>query len=1042
MKKLTLLFISLFTFLTMFAGEVTEAEALQKAQQFMQGKSFQQKNLRRAPSKNVESKAYYVFNADNNGGFVIIAGDDRMPEILGYADHGNIDMRHLPCNMEWLMSCYTNMIDSLNAYGVNRKWSSRRANNYAKIDPLITTKWGQGAPYNKYCPEVEGEKCPTGCVATAMAQIINYKRWPQEKTTSVDAYTTNSGINMPALEPTSFNWDNMTDDDIARLMLYCGQAAKMNYMLGGSAAEEPSEALKTVFGYSKSTKSWLIKLFEAEHLEETVYKELAKDCPVYYSGSNSVEGHAFVVDGYKDGMFHINWGWNGDADGYFVITGLTEDVMPFPADWSSSMIFGVEPSPSKTDEAKVITYSFLTVERNTYRRNASEDFLFPITFYGEFFCDYDVSCYVGVGLYRDNELIKVIAPQLVQFPLKMSNDFLYFSNVSIGNIPQGTYSICPVYRHDEAGEWKEVEGSNPNYLVAHVGEKTLYIDYFVDEWNGNYKDYGYQEINGVTYGLTFQFNTNWAYVLPYQLTDKYSGDVVIPSSVEYEGKKFVVREERSSPFIGSENLKSLSAAIDQAIEVIDCPNLTQLDLRCGHYITIQNCPKLESIEFPVTTESPSISNCAKLKTIKFTNIVPNFGIQFNEYDFPSLTDVYFAATTPPEVVGYSTDFPISNNPNVSIHVPKGSIPLYKNSAWKLWNIVDDNQTASFVKWGYCHGDKTEPNGFVVGERGDVDHEVAMRIDSKDLVAYKGCKITSVEVFSPSRALNDWGYEEYEYVFITKRGTDYLVKQPFEIVRGAWNTVKLDEPYTITGEELFVGVGRRGAIGANFADMSFVPDAVWGRFMGNDPNITNATIGKWDYVKECPFKEGPSSLKAHPLPLRFAIEGDHVPEGIVIRELEMADNETENAESRSQRANDKGIVINGVIRNRSLETVSSYTIEWSIDGGEKQSKTFNSMLAPNATEAISFELPPITTNGTHTVATNVTMVNENANQLEGLNMPTLELTITDGTDPDNVKAIKNPNNMIDDPRVYDLQGRKIISPTKGVYIINGKKVLVK
>ena len=101
-----------------------------------------------------------------------------------------------------------------------------------------------------------------------------------------------------------------------------------------------------------------------------------------------------------------------------------------------------------------------------------------------------------------------------------------------------------------------------------------------------------------------------------------------------------------------------------------------------------------------------------------------------------------------------------------------------------------------------------------------------------------------------------------------------------------------------------------------------------------------------------------------------------------------------------------------------------------------------MLAPNATEAISFELPPITTNGTHTVATNVTMVNENANQLEGLNMPTLELTITDGTDPDNVKAIKNPNNMIDDPRVYDLQGRKIISPTKGVYIINGKKVLVK
>ena len=84
MKKLTLLLIGLFISLGSFAGDVTEAEALQKAQQFMQGKQFKHKNLRRAPSKNVESKAYYVFNVENNGGFVIVAGDDRMTEILGY----------------------------------------------------------------------------------------------------------------------------------------------------------------------------------------------------------------------------------------------------------------------------------------------------------------------------------------------------------------------------------------------------------------------------------------------------------------------------------------------------------------------------------------------------------------------------------------------------------------------------------------------------------------------------------------------------------------------------------------------------------------------------------------------------------------------------------------------------------------------------------------------------------------------------------------------------------------------------------------------
>ena len=140
-------------------------------------------------------------------------------------------------------------------------------------------------------------------------------------------------------------------------------------------------------------------------------------------------------------------------------------------------------------------------------------------------------------------------------------------------------------------------------------------------------------------------------------------------------------------------------------------------------------------------------------------------------------------------------------------------------------------------------------------------------------------------------------------------------------------------------------------------------------------------------------DGPSEKFAHPLPLRFAIEGDNVPEGVVLRELEV-----EGAGygapilTPSRRSSETGISINGVIRNRSLESVTSYTIEWSIDGGEKHSKTYQTMLAPNATENITLEIPAITTAGTHLIATNVTMVNENANQLEGLNMPIIEYTV--------------------------------------------------
>ncbi len=993
MRKLLLLILTLFIAnMAVMADRVSEAEALQKAQQFMQGKKFKMDGKRRAISPQQQQPAYYVFNAESDGGFVIVAGDDRMPDILGYSEKGNINMRNIPCNMEWLMNCYTQTLDSLNAYGITHKWSSRRSNNFATIEPLIMTTWGQHAPYNKYCPEIEGEKCPTGCVATAMAQIINYKKWPQGETTAVDAYTTHSGISMPALEPTTFDWSNMTDDDIARLMLYCGQAARMNYLLSGSGTGEPSEALKSVFGYSNSTKSWLIKIFESEHLIETVYNELADDRPVFYTGYSKTnnDGHAFVVDGYKDGMFHINWGWNGDADGYFDITGLTEDVMPFLPTWETEMVVGIEPPAPNSEQAKVIVSEFQSGYRNSYRTNASEDFLFPVSFHGLFSCDYDASCYIGLGLYHDNELVKVIASQLVSFPM---DDFLYFNNVYIEkDISQGTYTLCPVYRHGEAEEWRKTIGSNQNCMIAHVSDKTCYFEFFVDEWDGHYQDYGYKEINGVTYGLTFQFNTNWAYVLPYQLTGKYSGDIVIPNKFVYDGKEFFVREERESPFVGCSDLYSLSAAIDQSIMLSGCTNLTQLNLQQGHYISIINCPKLESIEFPVTTQSASVNWCQNLKTMKFTNVVP-YGIpSLGESDFPSLTDVYFASAVPPEVPGYEDEIP--NNPHVTIHVPKGSTIVYQNSQWKQWNIVDDYIEVSLVKWGYCHSDRVGPLGMAQGTKGeDIDQELAMRIAPEDLVAYIGSKITHIEVFSESRSLNDWGYEDYEYVFITKRGTDYLVKQPFQVVRGAWNSIKLDEPYTITGEELFVGIGRRGQLGIQFSDDTFVPDAAWERFMG-EGSSPYTELGKWEYSKDCGLLDGPSEKFAHPLPLRFAIEGDNVPEGVVLRELEV-----EGAGygapilTPSRRSSETSITINGVIRNRSLESVTSYTVEWSIDGGEKHSKTIQTMLAPNATENITLEIPAITTAGTHLIATNVTMVNENANQLEGLNMPTIEYIVS-------------------------------------------------
>lgn len=111
MRKIYFLLISLFFSLMSFAGAVTEEQALQKAQQFMQGKQLKQMNLRRAVS--TAGNAYYVFNAENNGGFVIVAGDDRMPEVLGYAEQGNIDLSKAPDNVKWLLDYYARIAQSL-----------------------------------------------------------------------------------------------------------------------------------------------------------------------------------------------------------------------------------------------------------------------------------------------------------------------------------------------------------------------------------------------------------------------------------------------------------------------------------------------------------------------------------------------------------------------------------------------------------------------------------------------------------------------------------------------------------------------------------------------------------------------------------------------------------------------------------------------------------------------------------------------------------------------------------------------------------------
>lgn len=354
MKKLLLLLACAVFGLAAQAEKVTEREALQKAQQFMQGKVFKHSGMRkRAPQKDRGIAGYYVFNAEDNGGFVIVAGDNRLKDILGYSESGNFSMDDVPDNVKWLLDYYDEIANAPSD-GTQPPSASASASR-PEVQPLVTTKWDQWAPYNNHCPAVKGQQPPTGCVATAMAQVINYFQWPINEVRSMAGYTSNTdNVNVPELPARKIGWYNMTDDEIAWLMRYCGQAVTMDYMPteSGARAIDIAGALISVFNYSKTTTLVDRSSYSDAEWEELIYNELTVGRPVIYSGDagNGMSGHSFILHGYKDGLFCVNWGWSGQCDGYFALTNLSPNDMQHYTE-NQNAIIAIQPASNNDDEA-------------------------------------------------------------------------------------------------------------------------------------------------------------------------------------------------------------------------------------------------------------------------------------------------------------------------------------------------------------------------------------------------------------------------------------------------------------------------------------------------------------------------------------------------------------------------------------------------------------------------------------------------------------------------------------------------------------------
>ena len=518
----------LSTLLTMFvvtfaiANPVTPEQARNEVARFLSGSS------RRSMPRNVEAlrlvstsyfqlqseqlaPCYYVFNNGTDEGYVIAAADDRMPCVLGYADSGTFQADNLPENMQAWLGEYERQMEWLAAHP-NDAAAPRQTVQGSAISPLLgQIEWNQGAPYNNFCPTSQGkngvERCVTGCVATAMAQIMYYHQWPTGKTKGIPGYTTEElGLVIDSIPPTTINWANIQPkypdagsgqtqaqrDAVAQLMQLCGTALKMDYNLsenGGSSAATSmvAYALRTYFNYDDGTRYLDRSDYRQAAWNQLIYDELAAGRPVSYSGASSGGGHEFVIDGYdKDDFFHVNWGWGGSSNGYFLLSildpgsndGIGASSSSDGYSFRQEAVVGIQKSDGIPYQELVAlsTYSIsVTGESNLTRSSKSKDFNTRLA--AEMRC-YTQKVYTfnyGYGLFDSNDNFVAVASNTYDYtPTDVGWGYSARElDVRFGaNIPNGTYRLKPISRKAGTSTWHANFGTDIYYVTAIINGNT------------------------------------------------------------------------------------------------------------------------------------------------------------------------------------------------------------------------------------------------------------------------------------------------------------------------------------------------------------------------------------------------------------------------------------------------------------------------------------------------------------------------------------------------------------------------------------------
>lgn len=494
------------------AAPVSLSRATAIAETFLTNSAPVVPGLQRVPARPrlarvaAPQSAYYVFE-NEAGGFVIVSGDDVAYPILGYSNDRAADALYMPSNVKAWLEGYAADIQSAVDNGlqqsdeVKRAWANLESYSNAAVivSPLILTRWNQDPYYNDLCPmdNSRNERTVVGCVATAMAQVLRYWKYPITGNGS-HSYTHTHGVQSANFANTTYDWDNMpfeltsTSSDIekaavAQLMYHCGVSVEMDYGVastGGSGAFTISSksnsthcaeyALREYWGYKPTLQGLQKSKYSDKDWKTMLKNDLKAGRPIIYSGYGD-GGHCFVCDGYnEDEYFHFNWGWGGLYDGFFLLNALAPGTGGTGSGGGTynndqQAIFGLEPLKSlDNDEVTKDLQLASTISISSSEIAYKEGFSVSASVKNTGSANFDGE--LGLALYDSGlELLTVMDAKNMSIAAGGTVD-CSFGTSGWSELVAGLY-YAAIYYKTTSGEWSTIgNGTSRNMVQFRIGD--------------------------------------------------------------------------------------------------------------------------------------------------------------------------------------------------------------------------------------------------------------------------------------------------------------------------------------------------------------------------------------------------------------------------------------------------------------------------------------------------------------------------------------------------------------------------------------------